>query len=209
MLDVTGILLAAGSATRFGADKLLHPLTGDETVASQACRRLLHATGSVIAVVRQEDKPLAERLLSLGATVAFCAQAERGLSASLACGVAAAPASNAVLIALADMPWIQPASIAAIARAMYAGAWIAAPAYRGRRGHPVGFSPLLRAELLGLTGDQGAKPVLQNHDGRVTLIDCDDPGVLLDIDTPADLLQTPLNDHEGLANEREFGRSGA
>jgi len=193
MLEVTGILLAAGAATRFGAQKLLHPLPGGESVASQACRRLLYATDNVIAVVRRQDLTLADRLLSLGASVAYCAQAELGLSASLACGVAAAPISNAVLIALADMPWIQPASIATIAQTMRAGAWIAAPEYRGRRGHPVGFSPSLRAELLALTGDQGAKPVLQNHGRQVTLIDCDDPGILLDIDEPADLLQTPPN----------------
>jgi molybdenum cofactor cytidylyltransferase len=59
--------------------------------------------------------------------------------------------------------------------------------YRGERGHPVGFSSALREELLELSGDSGARAVVQRHRDGIVLIECDDPGVLLDIDERTDL----------------------
>lgn len=91
------------------------------------------------------------------------------------------------MIALADMPWINPVTIAQVADALRSGAPIAAPAWQGQRGHPVGFSQAFGAELAALTGDGGAKSLIQVYRERVRLVDCADPGVLRDIDAPEDL----------------------
>jgi molybdenum cofactor cytidylyltransferase len=90
-------------------------------------------------------------------------------------------------VALADMPWIAPTTIARVADAVRKGAVIAAPFHDGQRGHPVGFAPVLRDALLALTGDDGARAVLARHRASLVRIDVDDAGVLRDIDRPSDM----------------------
>jgi molybdenum cofactor cytidylyltransferase len=89
------------------------------------------------------------------------------------------------IIGLADMPYVTSATVAALRDALAAGAAIAVPLYQGRRGNPVGFSGLHLAELLALQGDRGARALLAAH--PVTEVAVDDPGILRDIDTAADL----------------------
>jgi molybdenum cofactor cytidylyltransferase len=62
-----------------------------------------------------------------------------------------------------------------------------APAYQGKRGHPVGFSAKFRSELEQLAGDEGARSILKRHADQIKLLECNDPGILADIDTPEDL----------------------
>ena len=95
---------------------------------------------------------------------------------------------------LADMPSIRPETIRAVAAALSSGAILCAPFHRGRRGHPVafsaGFGPVLRA----LTGDVGARSIVESNQARVLRIDVDDPGVLLDINVPEDLSAATTQD---------------
>ena len=187
--NICGILLAAGASKRFGSDKLLHPLAGGTPVALAALANLRAALPHVIAVVRP-GVPLLENLLSeAGATVILCANADDGMGASLATAVGASGNVAGWVIALADMPYIQPQTIAQIAASLAAGADIVAPVYRGERGHPVGVSGRFRAQLEALRGDEGARALLKENAGLVKLIEVDDPGVCRDIDTPADLRQ--------------------
>ena len=187
MGSIVGILLAAGASRRFGADKLTQSLPDGDVVAVRACRNLLAGTDSVLAVVRPGSERLAALLQAEGADVLICADAEQGMSASLVCGIHARPEAAGWLIALGDMPWIAPTTIHKVADALRMGATIAAPCWQGRRGHPVGFSHILGPELAALSGDEGAKAVIQAYLEQLQLIDCDDPGVLRDIDRPEDL----------------------
>jgi molybdenum cofactor cytidylyltransferase len=185
-MKIVGILLAAGRGERFGGDKLLARI-GDDTIGGAACRNLAAAVPAVIAVVRPGDARLAAALAGGGARVIECADADDGMGASLACGVRSAGDADGWLIALADMPWIAPATVARVAAAIERGALVAAPFHRGRRGHPVGFGRACAAALAALTGDDGAKAVVAAHAGEMLRLDVDDPGVLRDIDTPQDL----------------------
>jgi molybdenum cofactor cytidylyltransferase len=117
------------------------------------------------------------------------------MGASLAHAVGSCAQADGWVVALGDMPNIDPRTIALIADKLRDGALIAAPCYRGARGHPVGFSALLRDELSALSGDAGARDVLRAHKDQVVLIECDDPGVLADIDTPADLARIGAREH--------------
>ena len=189
-----GVLLAAGAGTRFGGDKLLAALPGDAhgvaagtPIAVAACRHLLAGTRAVIAVVRPGDERLRAALEEAGAAVVTCARASEGMGRSLACGIAAAADASAWLVALADMPWIDPRTIERLAVRLAAGASIVAPRYRGRRGHPVGFAARHREALLDLAGDEGARRVLLACAAEVEELDVDDAGVLRDVDRPADL----------------------
>ena len=182
---IVGVLLAAGSATRFGGDKLLAPLADGTPVGVAALRNLAAAVDVALAVVRPGDDALAAVLEANGARVTVCPRAAEGMGASLAWGVRAAPLAAGWLIALADMPWIQTVTIARVVDALRAGAPIVAPTWRDSRGHPVGLSSRFFGELSALSGDEGAKAILRRH--RATLIATEDAGVLRDIDTPQDL----------------------
>jgi molybdenum cofactor cytidylyltransferase len=184
---ICGILLAAGASTRFGSDKLTHPLAGQTPVAVTALSNLRAAVPHVIAVVRPGVPALENCLSEAGATVIQCVNADAGMGASLASAVRASGDVAGWVIALADMPYIRTETIAKIATSLAAGAAIVAPVYRGERGHPVGISARFRAQLDALSGDEGARALLRQHAGLVELIDVDDPGIRRDIDTPADL----------------------
>ncbi len=185
--SIVAVLLAAGAGTRFGGPKLMHPMHDGVAVAAHAARNLIAAGLSVIAVVRSGDVPLAELLARENCRVTFCEDAVYGMGHTLAHGVAGASEASGWVIALADMPRVRPATIRSIAAAVQAGAKIAAPVYRGQRGHPVGFSCDLGSELRALHGDTGARAVLERHRDAIVCVPCDDPGVVLDVDTKADL----------------------
>lgn len=187
MKSVTGILLAAGDGRRFGGQKLLHPLPGGEPIGVAAARNLVVAVPDAVAVVRPQDRELAEALSAVGMQVIENPAAQDGMGTSLAAGVGAAASAAGWLVALADMPWIRPATMVAIAGALYTGAALVAPIHRGRRGHPVGFTAQWRGKLEALEGDQGARYLLARHVGELVLLPTSDPGVLLDVDSPADL----------------------
>src|SRR4051812_37874224 len=108
-MRVVGILLAAGEATRFGGDKLMTQLAG-ERIGVMACRHLVAALPEVVAVVRPNDAALATMLHAAGARVIRCVNADDGMGASLACGVAATMDAHGWIVALADMPWIRTAT---------------------------------------------------------------------------------------------------
>jgi len=184
---IAAILLAAGAGTRFGGEKLLHPLEDGVAIAAHAARNLIAAVPDVIAVVRWGDFPLYDMLEQEGCQVTMFQGAARGVGASLAHGVAQARSAGGWIVALADMPRIAPDTVRAIISALEKGAMVAAPVYKGERGHPVGFGASLRDELLKLDGDQGARAVVERHRDAVQLIECDDPGVLFDVDRKSDL----------------------
>jgi molybdenum cofactor cytidylyltransferase len=187
-LNLATILLAAGSATRFGSDKLLHRLPHDVQIAVQAARHLKAAgEGRIVAVVRPEAAELARLLEQEGCEAVRCERAAEGMGASLACGVRAATDADAWIVALADMPFIRPSSVAAVREAMARGAPIAAPYFRARRGHPVGIASRFRDELAALQGDEGARQILLRYGSEIVKIPVGDPAVLRDIDTPGDL----------------------
>ncbi len=188
MSEITGILLAAGKGLRFGADKLIQPVSGGDWLAVEACRRLQAGVDRVFAVIRPDSDALAARLEVEGAVVAVCPKAELGMGHSLAFAINGNRSATGVVVALADMPWVAPASIGAVADALRQGAMLAAPVYQGRRGHPVGFSAQLFPQLAALTGDAGAKSLVHCFQHQIQLIPVSDPGILLDVDQPTDLL---------------------
>lgn len=185
--EIVAILLAAGAGSRFGGDKLLHPLHDGVAIGAHAARNLLAAGIGVTAVIKPGDFPLSDLLEQEGCRVTVCHDAARGMAASLGHGIAQNRSADGWVVALGDMPAIRPETIASVVRALREGAEIVAPAYHGERGHPVGFSARFRDELTALSGDSGARAVLQRNAARIRLIESGDPGVLHDVDRREDI----------------------
>ena len=192
MKPLIGLLLAAGTGTRFGSQKLLEPLRPEITVAGLACRNLAHATDRVLAIVRPQQSLLGQLLESEGAEVLVCKSADQGMGTSLAFGVMATPEAKGWLVALADMPLIKASTLKTLADTLHFGHPLVIPLYQGRRGHPVGFGACHYERLSQLKGDQGGRSILNDPSLERKEIPFDDPGILLDIDTPGDLLQCRL-----------------
>ncbi len=187
-MTVTGILLAAGSGSRFGGGKLLHRLRDGTPIGVASLRNLRKALPDVVAVVRAGDDELSKMLENEGIVVMNCEDAHMGMARSLACAVRASMNAGAWVIALGDMPFVAPATISTVAGQVAQSGGIVVPAHHGQGGNPVGFGSRYRAELLDLKGDEGARSVVRRHAQDVEIIDCDDPGILRDIDTPVDAL---------------------
>jgi molybdenum cofactor cytidylyltransferase len=185
-----GILLAAGRGRRFDAtgkrNKLLQQLPGGELVVVASARRLLAALPRVVAVVPPDDGGVGDALRALGCDVTVCPDADTGMAASLVHAIRhSLPQAQGWLVALGDMPFVEPQTMRALSDALAAGAELAAPVLQGRRGNPVAFGARHLQALLALQGDQGARGILKSH--PVTEVAVDDPGIFRDIDTGADL----------------------
>jgi len=191
-MDVVGILLSAGHSRRFGAkNKLIQKLPDSRMLALSSAQNLLTALPQSIAVVRPQHMELQSTLTAAGMQLVLCGEHEQEMGDSLVSGIRHAirlyPESRGFVIALGDMPCIQPQTIREIASRIDAGRSIVVPTYQGKRGHPVGFAAKFTADLLVLNGDQGARVLFERYPAEVERFECNDPGILLDIDTPADL----------------------
>ena len=184
---IIGLLLAAGSSSRFGGDKLRYRLPGGVPIAVAAANSLRPACDRLVAVVRPDASELAVLLTNAGCEIIHCPEAHLGIGHSLAAGVRATPRAAGWLVALADMPFIASDSHLAVAACLRQGASMAATQYQGKRGHPVGFSRAWLHQLAALTGDHGARALLEKHRQMLVLCPVDDRGVLSDIDSQQDL----------------------
>lgn len=184
-----GILLAAGKGSRFDPsghrNKLLQRLPGGRTVVSCAAKAL-RAAVPMLAVVPPAAPVLAAHLTAEGYRVIKCVTSAQGMACSLVHGIAQTEDADGWIVALADMPFVQPGTIAALRDALAGGATIAVPVCDGRRGNPVAFARCHRNALLNLVGDTGARSLLQAHD--VVEVAVPDLGIFRDIDTPDDLI---------------------
>jgi molybdenum cofactor cytidylyltransferase len=186
----TIVVLAAGAGNRFHASghKLEQPL-GELSVIGQTLRNVL---ASLMPVVVVTTPRLAAAVACLVASrdvivlpeVGTAGSLPLGMGYSISTGVTARPDAAGWLILPGDMPLVQPATLRAVGDALAEHPVVVAQ-HRGLRGHPVGFSPELYSELAGLSGDDGARRVVARYPSFG--VELDDPGVLMDIDTPDDL----------------------
>jgi molybdenum cofactor cytidylyltransferase len=181
---IRALLLCGGASRRFGSDKLM---AGAEPLALRSARALQEGAGTVLAVIPLGRPELRRVLEQAGCEILETDRTSRGMGASLAAGVESAASASGWIVALGDMPRVNPATIAAVRQSLEAGALIAAPFMDGRRGHPVGFSAPLRDELLALDGDIGARSILERHAHDIVQVEVRDPGIFFDVDTPEDL----------------------
>jgi CTP:molybdopterin cytidylyltransferase MocA len=103
---------------------------------------------------------------------------------SIAAAIRTVPADwTAALICLGDMPFVTPATLQALADAGREDR-VVAPVHEGRRGNPVAWGRTFFPALAALTGDVGGGSILEGAGDRLISLPVDDPGILIDIDTP-------------------------
>ncbi|WP_122310002.1 NTP transferase domain-containing protein [Pseudomonas amygdali] len=186
---VFALVLAAGRSRRFGGDKRQAALPCGRTLLTASLENTGNEFGYVGLVLRTDDD--AEALgIPAHVTIIRSEHADLGMGHSLASGIAALmdSAAEAVAILLADMPWIKPQTLRDLA-AMANPQRIAVPMHGGQRGHPVIIGRQFWPTLLTLEGDQGAKALIMNNPKVCDVLNCDDPGILRDADTPSALAQ--------------------
>ena len=180
---IAGLLLAAGHSRRFGADKLAARLDGKAVIWWSATA--LASLDAVYVVIPPGGDALPQALSRLDVTFVTNLGRDEGMASSIRCGLAALPPDvNAVMITLADQPRIAPATVSALCDRWRIGDVSAvAPVYRDGRGHPVLFGRECFEALSVLTGDVGARAVLEAFGERVAYMEVDAVGPV-DVDTP-------------------------
>ena len=184
------IVLAAGKGSRFvGPEHKLEQSLGASTVLGTTLGQAIASQLQVVVVTTEALAGLARRSVAARDVIVLPeadtpGQAGLGMGYSISAGVNARPNAVGWLVLPGDMPLVQPATLQAVARAL-AQHPVAYAQYKGRRGHPVGFSAELYSELATLTGDEGARRLIARYPAHG--LEVDDPGVLVDVDTLADL----------------------
>ncbi len=188
----SALILAAGAGRRFGGGggggKLLADLGGAPVI-----RRVVDAVGrvgfaEVIAITGAEDANIRRALAGADVSIRPAPGWAEGMAASLRTGIAALdPGAEGVCVFLGDMPLVPTGLCGALVEAAQAAGYAARPRHKDKPGHPVAFTRAAFTDLLALEGDAGATALLKAQPQHVAYLDTADSGVLLDIDTPADL----------------------
>lgn len=180
---IAGIVLAAGTSSRMGRNKLIETVRGKPLIAKAVDAAAASRLDPVLVVTGHQADKIAAALAGAPAALVHNARFAEGLSSSLQAGLAAVPEDcDGAMILLGDMPEITPALIDRLIAAFHPGAICVATAQM-RRGHPVLWARRFFAELMTLKGDKGARDVMQAHDNQVLEIEAGDDAPLADIDT--------------------------
>jgi molybdenum cofactor cytidylyltransferase len=182
---VAAVVLAAGLSRRMGENKLLVPIDGTPMIA-RVDDALAASPVASVSVVLGHDAARVRAALD-GRSVQFveCADYADGLSASLRAGISSIEGADAALVCLGDMPWVAPAHVRAVIDAFdpAAGRAVCVPFFAGKRGNPVLWAARYFPEMQALSGDVGARELLERHAEAVFPVEVGDAAVTLDIDT--------------------------
>lgn len=192
---VAGVVLAGGASRRMGVAKagLVH---AGRTFLARVVGTLRAGGAGDVVVVAGSAHDAVRAALPAGdpARVLRNPAPERGQLSSLKVALAhlAAPGAGTpplgVVVALVDHPTVSAATVARLIAALRGpdAPAIVLPTHAGRRGHPVAFAARVWPELLACPDEQGARAVVHADPARVVEVAVDDPGILVDVDTPDD-----------------------
>lgn len=184
------VVTAAGSAVRFGGKKLLAPVAG-EPLLGHTIRSLLEGgITEVIVVVGSDARRELERDVNAmkdpRVRTVENPDPSRGMFSSIQVGVATA-SGDALVVLPGDMPFVRPETVRAVIAKYRERSAIVSPRYKGKRGHPVVMPLSLQDEIAATAPTANLHDVIKRHQDEPVDLDVNDPGVVRDVDTPADL----------------------
>jgi molybdenum cofactor cytidylyltransferase len=195
--DIACVILASGASSRFGSPKMGHMLSDGATILEKTMSVYSQVFSKIYVVVKNNESGgsaenaansvIVDAVEKRGAICIPNSNFSKGLSHSIISGVNFVTPARAWLFALGDMPYVNVKTVAGLA-SMVANDTIVLPKTHYGNGNPVAFGAKFRSELLALTGDAGAKPLVVRHAEKVDYYECDDLGVHHDIDRPSDIL---------------------
>jgi molybdenum cofactor cytidylyltransferase len=188
-MRIACLVLAAGRSSRMAPrNKLLEPVGGEKMVRRVAATAVASGAEPVIVVTGHEAAAVAGALRGLNVSIVANPDYADGLSTSLRAGLRALPASiDGALILLGDMPEIEASVLTALMAAFTGANAICVPVRHGRRGNPVLWGSAYFAEMMRLTGDTGAKPLMARHQARLIEVEVATDSIFEDVDAPEDL----------------------
>jgi len=183
---ISAIVLAGGTSSRMGSSKPLLSVGGRPLLDHVLATVRGSQVGDIVVVLGHEAERVRAAVSFDGARAVVNDAYEQGMSTSIRAGVHAAdPKSDGFLIVLGDQPFVSSATLdALIARRHESGAEILIPTYEGRRGNPVLLDRSLSEDVESITGDQGCRAIFGRHLRGILEVPVDDPGILVDLDTP-------------------------
>jgi molybdenum cofactor cytidylyltransferase len=178
-------LLAAGESRRWGADNKLLALIDGKPMVRRTAEAIFKSTvRPVVVVTGHEAAEVRAALADLPLSFHHAPDYAEGLSASLKAGIAVVPvACTGALICLGDMPFVRPDTLDRLAGS-HVGQAAVFPTYQGQRGNPVLLARTLFADIMLLTGDEGARAIMKAIPDQIGELAVDDPDVLRDVDRP-------------------------
>lgn len=184
---VAGVLLAAGTSSRMGSNKLLFELGGESVLRGAARRALAAGVSPLLVVLGHEAERAEQELAGLPCQVVINPAYEQGINSSLKTGVSAVPAeAQAAVVMLADMPFVTPEMLAGlIARFRSSEAPLVISDYEGVNAPPMLYDRSLFGELLAMTGEGCGRQVVKQHRGEAEVLSWP-VSALTDLDVPDD-----------------------
>jgi molybdenum cofactor cytidylyltransferase len=184
---VAGVVLAAGSSTRMGKNKLLLELDGESLLRRAVSRAASANLDPVIVVVGFEADRVLEELAGLPYKAVVNPDYQNGLHRSLQAGIRAVPAVAAgALVMLADMPHVTTDMIATmVLRYRETGARLVISNYDGVPAPPMLYGRSLFAELEAMRGSGCGKDVVRRHRSEAVVVSWP-AAALVDLDLPED-----------------------
>jgi molybdenum cofactor cytidylyltransferase len=183
---VAAVVLAAGQARRFGAQKLVAPLGATTVIGAVVDAVRASGVDYVVGVTGPSGGAVRS---AVAGTVTWAENPDpaRGMSSSVAAGIAVLPPNvGALLVVLGDQPTVSPGVVRRLIEAWRLGGGpIVAPSYRGVRGNPVLFDRSMFAVLAALEGEGGARVLIASDPSRVALVEVSEAPPM-DVDTPSD-----------------------
>ena len=209
-MKVAILLLAAGLARRMGTPKQLLPL-GKSTIMGLTLDNITSAGIGAITVVLGAGAGETGRIArSHGARTVLNPDYSSGMASSLVKGLEnIGLASDLLMVALADQPLTRPDTYRQLVKvAGNCGKGITVPVYRGKRGNPIIFKQGYLPKLAGLTGDMGGRQLLRRCPDDIQEVQVDDPGVVMNINTPGDYTRLKDIFQKGDTSFAEEGQDG-
>jgi molybdenum cofactor cytidylyltransferase len=169
-------------------NKLLEPIDGEPMVRRVAATALGGGANPVVVVTGHEAAAITAVLRGLDVTAILNPDYAIGLSTSLRAGLRALPPDiDGVLILLGDMPGIESDVLRSLMASFTGATAICVPVRHGRRGNPVLWGSRYFPQMLDLTGDAGAKPLMARHEARLIEVEISTDSIFHDVDAPEDL----------------------